>query len=76
MPEAKELLKVIEDHSTEEDKSELTSAVHELTDPSVKETDRITAKHKLKSFIISAGPKIGDVATGVFQTFLESQIGL
>lgn len=76
VPEAQELLKMIDLHSSQEDKSELTSAVHELSDSSVKEIDRITAKHKLKSFILKAGSKLGDVATGVFQTFIENQIGV
>lgn len=76
VPEAKELLKMIEVHSSDKDKSELTSAVHELSDSSVKEIDRITAKHKLKSFILTSASKIGDVATGVLQTFIENQIGV
>lgn len=76
VPDAKKLLETIEEYAKEADKSDLSSAVHELTDPNVKKTDRITAKHKLKAFVISVGSKVGDVATGVFQTFLESQIGL
>lgn len=75
-PEAKQLLSLIEQHSEEKAKSDLTSAVHELTDEQVKEKDRMTAKQKLKGFLISAGNKIGDVSVGVLQTYVESQIGL
>jgi hypothetical protein len=75
-PEAKQLISAIEEHSEEKDKSELTSAVHELTDENVKGKDRITAKHKLKSFLITAGSKVGDVSVGILQSFIENQIGL
>jgi len=50
--------------------------VHELSDESAKTEDRMTAKHRLKGFLISAGSKIGDVTTGVLQSYIENQIGL
>lgn len=73
--EAQELLKAIELYAGR-DKTELTSAVHELSDSSVPETERIPAKQKLKGFLISASGRLGDVATGILQTFVEGQIGL
>lgn len=73
--EAQDFLKAIKLYAGS-DKAELTSAVHELNDSSVPETDRITAKQKLKGFLILTRGKLGDVATGIFQTFIESQIGL
>lgn len=73
-PDAKSLLDIIEQYGSDK-KVELTSAVHELVDPNVKKTDRITAKQKLKGFILPLGSKIGDIGMGMIQSFIENQIG-
>ncbi|MBJ6954333.1 hypothetical protein [Vibrio cholerae] len=73
--EARELLELIELYG-ESNKSILASSVHELVDDSARSEDRICAKHRLKGFLMSIGAKAGDVATGVLQSFIESQIGL
>ncbi|EGQ7944359.1 hypothetical protein G8G17_003250 [Vibrio cholerae] len=73
--EARELLELIELYG-ESNKSILASSVHELVDDSARSEDRISAKHRLKGFLMSIGAKAGDVATGVLQSFIESQIGL
>ncbi len=56
--------------------SELVSAVNELGDQSAPQPGRLTAKQKLKKFILGLGSKIGDVAVGVLQAYIESQLGL
>lgn len=73
--EAKELISLIEQYANN-DKEELVSAVHELSDESVRESDRLSAKQKLKGFLLSCGSKVESVAMGVLQTFIESQLGL
>ena len=73
--DAKKLLEIIDQYA-ERQKAELTSALYELTDKGVKESDRVLAKSKLKGFLLSIGSKIGDVAAGVLQTYIERQIGL
>lgn len=74
-PDAKKLLEIIDQYA-ESRRTELTSALHELADKGIKEPDRITAKHKLKGFLLSVGSKIGDVTAGVLQSYIENQIGL
>lgn len=74
-PDAKQLLEIIDQYAGQR-KTELTSALHELTDTGAKDEDRLVAKHKLKGFLLSVGGKIGDVATGVLQASIESQLGL
>ncbi|WP_236182280.1 hypothetical protein [Pseudomonas sputi] len=73
--DGKQLLELIEQYGAA-NKAALASAVHELADESAKSEDRISAKQKLKGFLFSIGGKIGDVATGVLQTYIEQQIGL
>ncbi|WP_227368312.1 hypothetical protein [Halomonas sp. M20] len=73
--DAKKLLELIDQYAGK-DKAILASSVHELSDESAKTEDRITAKHRLKGFLVSAGSKIGDVTTGVLQSYIENQIGL
>lgn len=73
--DGKQLLELIEQYGAT-NKATLASAVHELVDESAKSEDRISAKQKLKGFLFSIGGKIGDVATGVLQSYIEQQIGL
>ena len=68
------LLDIIEKYGSEK-KVELTSAVHELVDTNIKQTERITAKQKLMGFILPLGSRIGDLTTGIIQSFIENQIG-
>lgn len=73
--DAKQLLEII-DRYAGKDKAILASSVHELSDKSAKTEERITAKHRLKGFLVSVGSKIGDVTAGVLQSYIENQIGL
>lgn len=73
--DAKQLLELIDAYAGT-NKALLTSAVHELSDQSAAPEDRLIAKHKLKGFLNAAAGKIGDVALGVIQTYIEKQLGL
>lgn len=73
--DAKQLLELIETYAGT-NKATLTSAVHELSDESAAPEDKLTAKHKLKGFLYSVAGKIGDVALGVIQSYIEKQAGL
>ncbi|MCW0378978.1 hypothetical protein NB697_001824 [Xanthomonas sacchari] len=74
-PEASQLLEMIQAHGGSRT-AELTSSVYELIDPDARKQDRLSAKQKLKAFLIGAGKKLGDVAAGVLQAYIEKQIGL
>lgn len=56
--------------------TELTSAVYELEDTDAKQAERLSAKQKLKTFLFKASDKIGDIALGVLQRYIESKLGL
>ena len=56
--------------------TELTSAVYELEDGDAKQEDRLSARQKLKAFLYKSSGKIGDVALGVLQSYIESKLGL
>jgi hypothetical protein len=73
--DAKSLLDLIQKYGGEKS-SDLVSAVHELTDESAPQSGRLTARQKLKKFILGLGSRIGDVAVGVLQAYIESQLGL
>lgn len=55
---------------------DLTSAAYELEDVDAKHENRLSAKQKLVSFLIKTGGKVGDVALGVLQSYIESKMGL
>jgi hypothetical protein len=74
-PDALQLLEIIEQYAGA-NKTSLASAVHELSDGSASSEDRITAKQRLKGFLFSVAGKIGDVAAGVLQSYIEGQVGL
>lgn len=55
--------------------SELVAAVHELSDQSAPQPGRLAARQKLKKFIFGLGGKVGDIAIGLLQAYIESQLG-
>ena len=73
--EAQQLLQVIQNHAGKNAR-ELASAVHELEDESAPKSGRLNAKQKLKKFLIDASGKVGNVALGVLQTYIEKKLGL
>lgn len=54
--------------------TELTSALQELNDDSAPEPGRVTAKQRIKQFLIASADKIGDAAAGVLQTYVEKKL--
>jgi len=54
--------------------AELTSALQELNDDSAPEPGRVTAKQRIKQFLIAAADKLGDAAAGVLQTYVEKKL--
>lgn len=56
--------------------NELATAVYEIEDKSVPIPERLKASQKLKKFLIEVVRKGGDVAGGVLQKYIESQLGL
>lgn len=70
-----ELLKLVQEHGGS-NKSELASAVHELADKSAPSTGRLVARQKLKKFVAGLGSKAGDIATGLLQKYIETQLGM
>lgn len=56
--------------------AELTSAVYEIEDADANQADRLSARQKLKNFLYKTAGKVGDVAFGVLQSYIESKLGL
>jgi hypothetical protein len=73
--DAERLLNLIQKYGGEKT-SELISAVHELADESAPQPGRLTARQKLKKFVLGLGSRIGDIAAGVLQAYIENQLGL
>jgi hypothetical protein len=69
----KALISLFEQHGGSK-ATELTSALQELNDDSAPEPGRVTAKQRIKQFLISAADKIGDAAAGVLQTYVEKKL--
>jgi hypothetical protein len=59
-----------------ENSPELVSAVYELSDESIPKASRLLAKQKLKKFLIGAGNRLGDLAVGVLQSYIEKKMGI
>jgi hypothetical protein len=73
--DAKKLLDLIQQYGDKKT-MELTSAVYELADKSAPQSGRITAKQKLKKFLLGLGGGIKEVAIGIIQSYIEKQLGL
>lgn len=69
----KALISLFEQHAGGK-AAELTSALQELNDDSAPEPGRVTAKQRIKQFLIGAAGKIGDAATGVLQSYVEKKL--
>ena len=69
------LLELVKEYG-EAKASELATAVYEIEDKSVPKPERLKASQKLKKFLIEVARKGGDVAAGVLQKYIETQLGL
>lgn len=73
--EAIKFLEAVRTSSTDQS-SELASAVYILEDNEVKQEHRLSAQQKIRSFLITASGKLGNVALSIGQKYLESKLGL
>lgn len=73
--DAKKLLELIQRHGGDK-YAELTSAVYELTDKSAPQPGRLTAKQKLKKFLLNISDYKNDTSMGTLQAYLESELEL
>jgi hypothetical protein len=74
-PEYHQLLEVVREHGGTQ-KRQLETAVYEIADKGVDRVDKLQAKQRLKSFLMAAGKKTGDMAFSILQKYIESQIGV
>jgi hypothetical protein len=78
-PDDQRLLEFIRSHA-KENRAQLETAVHELSDYSGKPADRIKAGQKLKTFLIEAmkhiGEKGSDAVVEVLRKIIEKKMGL
>jgi len=73
--QGQELLELIKKYG-EAKAGELATAVYEIEDKSIPKPERLKAGQKLKKFLIDVVRKGGDVAAGVLQKYIETQLGL
>ncbi len=57
-----------------EQHAELVSALRELNDESAPKPGRLTAKQKIKKFLLAVGSKATNVGVGVLQTYIEKKM--
>ncbi|MEU8867129.1 hypothetical protein [Streptomyces umbrinus] len=74
-PESKQLIELIRQYGGNE-AGELESAVHELEDEDARPVDRLTARQRLKAFLVRMGTAAEGAAVGALQKYLESKLGL
>jgi hypothetical protein len=73
--EAQEILRLIDQYGNNQ-REELTSALHELEDEDARPQERITARQRLKAFLYYVGNQAGQVGTGLLQKYLEMRFGM
>lgn len=71
----KELLRLFELYAGAK-QSELISALRELKDESAPRQGRLSAKQKIKTFLLGIGSSVKDIGTGLLQTYIETLFGL
>ncbi|MFJ8042286.1 hypothetical protein ACIRBX_17460 [Kitasatospora sp. NPDC096147] len=72
--EAREILDLVASHGGS-DRAALESAVHELEDPDARNTDRLTAKQRLKGFLMRLGGTVEAAGLSALQKYLEAKMG-
>jgi hypothetical protein len=73
--DGEQLLQVIEQYGDNQ-AAQLKTALYELNDKGVAVEKRISAGQKLKGFVYKVADKLGDVAAGVLQSYIEGLSGL
>lgn len=74
--QATELQSLITSHADALQQSDLLNALRELLDTSAPQSGRLSAKQKLKGFLMSVGKKGEQVGLNLLQKWLEGQMGL
>jgi hypothetical protein len=74
-PEPKQLLELIQQLGGAAT-AELSSAVHELEDEDARAPDRLTARQKLRAFLVSVAAQVPPMAMQTLQKYLEQRIGI
>jgi class 3 adenylate cyclase len=74
-PEPKQLLELI-DRFGGDGVSDLESAVHEMEDPAARAADRLSARQRLKRFLLGLPSTVETSALAVLQKYVESKLGL
>ncbi|CAM4049398.1 hypothetical protein NOGI109294_23585 [Nocardiopsis gilva] len=74
-PDAQALIEMIRNHGGAEE-AELVASVHEVSDEEARMSDRLTAKHKIKRFLLRARDNVETTAYSLAQSYIESQMGL
>lgn len=69
----KTLIHLFKQHGGEK-AAELTSALQELNDDSAPKPGRVTAKQRIKQFLLATADKAGDAAFGVLQAYVEKKM--
>jgi hypothetical protein len=70
--QAKELLDLVRQFG-EEQAVELESAIHELEDPAMPQSNHFRAKERIKSFLRQLGGKVEDAALAALMKYLETK---
>ncbi|MFD0772602.1 hypothetical protein ACFQZ2_01545 [Streptomonospora algeriensis] len=74
-PDAQALIRAIQEHGGSET-PDLISSVHEVSDTEARTSDRLTARQKLKEFLIRYRNYIETTAFGLAQSYVENQVGV
>jgi hypothetical protein len=74
-PRGEELLALIEAHASDQS-MQLSSAVHQLSDPNLPQAERLTASSKLKAFLYKVAPEVSKAGLNVLQAYIEHKLGL
>jgi hypothetical protein len=74
-PEPKQLLELIQQLGGAST-AELSSAVHELEDEDARVPDRLTARQKLRAFLVGVTAQVPPMVLQTLQKYLEQRIGI
>jgi len=69
----RELLRLFAEYAGEQH-ADLVSALRELNDESAPTPGRLTAKQKIKRFLLAVGSKATDVGVGMLQSYIEKKM--
>jgi hypothetical protein len=69
----RELFRLFEEYAKDQ-QAELLSALRELNDENAPTPGRLTAKQKIKKFLLFLGEKTTDAAVGVLQSYIEKKM--